>query len=126
MTCVTIDNLYPEGILPCPTWELNQKVNLFLRRTVFDNGWTRQRRRWPDKKSDITLTFVTNTRTFSKWQNWVMENGHDWFLIDLDRFDTAFGDIRVRATMRFTSPAEWQYLNHDTIRIQIGGELNSG
>ena len=124
MTCGTIDSLYlyPAGILPCPTWEFNQRVNLFLRRTGFDNGWNRQRRRWPDKASDLTLTFVTNTLTFAKWQTWVMENGHDWFLIDLDRF----GDVLLRSTMRFTTPAEWQYTNHDTIRIQINGELKSG
>jgi hypothetical protein len=104
---------YPD-FFPCPTWQYNQQVSEFLSRNQFDNGWTRQRKRWPNQGRGMNMTFVMGTEMFSRWSTWMNANGNDFFRILIDTTSYV-----VRATAPFT----WGYDSHDIIRVNLVTEV---
>lgn len=118
---IVTDVDYPTGY-PCPTWEYVFNQTGHPRRTQFDCGWARQRRRFNDFRSEISLTFEMNSATFDEWCNWVDKVGHEFFNIELD----IYSGTPQNVVTRFTGPMQWSYTSHDTITATLPAESYGG
>lgn len=121
MTVLTSNIDYPPEY-PCPTWEFGFDVIPHVRRNQFDCGWTRQRRRYDDFRSNIQLTFQMDTSTFDDWANWADKIGYEFFNIDLD----VYGGTTQTTVLRFTGPIQYTYTQHDKITVTVPAESYGG
>lgn len=97
--------IYPD-FFPCPGWNYNQQTNEHLRRTQFQNGWTRERKRFAERNNTINLEFKCSTKVFAAWAAWFQNNGYDWFEMNL---------AQGPATVRAISPINYSYKVFDVI-----------
>lgn len=104
---------YPT-FFPCPTWTYQEQTDANLDRALFDCGWARQRRRWLEHNTDVSLAFNMDTQTFSTWSAWAAANGSDWFIIVIDGMQTI---------MRFTGEIQAQYDAFDAVSVTTTGEI---
>lgn len=109
---------YPETF-PCPTWSYGTDTTPYPLRTQFDNGWTRQRRAFPETGMSANLSFVMNSGMFSRWATWVEANGWNWFRIGLDN-----GEGTIDQVVRLITPPTWGYDTYDNIVTQISVEVS--
>jgi hypothetical protein len=113
---------YPE-YFPCPTWSYSTDNNPYPQRTQFDNGWTRDRRAFPQTGMSANLTFEMDTVMLEKWATWFESNGWDWFLIGLDN-----GTGTIDQLVRLITPPTWGYDNYDkviaTVSVEVGPEYS--
>lgn len=109
---------YPETF-PCPTWSYRTDTTPYPLRTQFDNGWTRQRRAFPETGMSANLSFVMNSGMFSRWATWVEANGWSWFRIGLDN-----GEGTIDQVVRLITPPTWGYDTYDNIVTQISVEVS--
>ena len=109
---------YPEEF-PCPTWAYGTDTTPYPLRTQFDNGWTRQRRAFPQTGMSANLSFVMGTVTFEKWQTWVGANGWNWFRIPLDN-----GEGTILEEVRLITAPTWGYDAFDNIVAQCTVEVS--
>jgi len=112
---------YPE-LFPCATWEYSSNQANFLSRTAFDSGWTRQRRRFPQDRTAISLQFVMSTTMFKQWADWMLENGYDWFEMLLEDY----GPGQLAYLIRLTSGWQWSYNDWGSITITVEAEYQGG
>ena len=110
---------YPDAF-PCPTWSYNTSTLAYPLRTQFDNGWTRQRRGFPQTGMSAYLSFVMGTVMFEKWQTWVAANGWNWFRIGLDDGEGTKDEI-----VRLITPPTWGYDAYDNVIAQITVEVGT-
>lgn len=113
--------IYPE-YLPCPTWSYGDGTELFLNRTGYECGWTRQRKNIQDNYIQYSLSFLMDTREFNRWQQWVSENGYNWFSIKLDR---VAGELEEE-TIRFITPFTFSYNAYDIVAVTVDAEQYNG
>ena len=112
---------YP-AFFPCPTWSYAEQETSFLGRTAFESGWTRQRKRWQDKYTQLELSFRMDTVTYAKWQTWCNANGYAWFTIELDKFN---GGKEVQI-IRMTTDVSYTYASFDIISATVSAEIYGG
>lgn len=104
---------------PCPTWSYGTDTVTYPIRTQFDNGWTRQRRAFPQTGMSANLTFLMTTVMFEKWNDWFAANGWDWFYIGLDN-----GEGTVQQEVRLMTPPTWGYDAYDNVVAQVVVEVS--
>ncbi len=109
---------YPDH-LPCPNWEFTQNIEAHTRRTGFDSGWQRQRRRWKQHTYLITLGFTLTTSEYEEWAEWMFINGAQWFTLPLDRY----GGTIQEGEVRLTDPWSPTYHDFDRVEISVPAEL---
>ena len=113
---------YPET-LPCPTWEYTSASSSFARRTLYDNGWTRQRRQWPgDLGLTANLSFIMDTQTFEKWGKFISANGWNWFVMDLDSPE----GTPTKNLVRQSAPYQYIYDDYDRVSTTMPIEITPG
>ena len=109
---------YPETF-PCPTWSYGTDTTPYPLRTQFDNGWTRQRRAFPETGMSGNLSFTCNTNMFARWSTWIAGNGWNWFRIGLDA-----GQGTQLEEVRLITPPTWSYDAYDNIVVQVTVEVS--
>jgi len=107
---------YP-AFFPCPTWAYQEQITANQDRSQFQCGWARQRRRWQQFNTDISLAFRMDTQTFANWSTWTEANGHNWFSIVINS---------QPLTIRFTTEVQAVYTAFDSVRVTVAGEMQSG
>lgn len=58
-------------------------VSMGVQRTPFENGYTRQRRRYTNMPTLFNLRFVIKLTDLSRWQSWWNDNAYVWFDLPL-------------------------------------------
>ena len=109
---------YPETF-PCPTWSYGTDTTPYPLRTQFDNGWTRQRRAFPETGMSGNLSFTCSTNMFARWSTWIAGNGWNWFRIGLDA-----GQGTQLEEVRLITPPTWSYDAYDNIVVQVTVEVS--
>jgi hypothetical protein len=74
---------YPATLTCVVRKDFSLKIEAGLRKTEFDNGQTRIRRRFKFTTVMADLKFVVSTAKLFDWQLWINRFGYNWFLIGL-------------------------------------------
>lgn len=101
--------LYPD-FFSCPNWSYNKQTTEHLRRVQFDNGWTRQRKRFAARNNTVSLSLTMSSAEFASWSAWWVNNAYDWFEMTL---------AQGPATVRSVSPINYSYQVFDTINVSV-------
>lgn len=112
--------------LPAPQrGDYSYTVDMGLRRTKFDSGVSRLRRRHNAQPVEFTLSFdmtTAQTKTFVQFLN---TDGLDWFNMDLPTYANETGELKSPVSIRFISDPNFSALTHDRYMVTIAAEAAS-
>jgi hypothetical protein len=93
------DILWPAGLPQEPQTDFSVKAQPNILRTQMDGGNIRQRLRFTQENSNISLTWeMTDTQFmfFASWHRHVLNYGMNWFILSLPISGGGYADTRVR------------------------------